>query len=77
MVREGMGCGKRAASPAARCVAGRRDGGALRARSRGEDYCAWSRFAAIFDDMPKISMKPFDMDWSNVSPLSYVARLKS
>jgi len=34
------------------------------------DYWAWSRFAAILLDMPKSSMKPLDIDWSKVSPLS-------
>jgi len=38
---------------------------------------AESRFAAIFDDSAKISMNPCALDWSNVSPESYVARLKS
>lgn len=38
---------------------------------------ARSRLAAILLDMPKSSMKPFDSDWSKVSPVSYVARLKS
>ncbi len=36
-----------------------------------------SRFAATFDDRPWISTKPFDADWSKLSPSSYVARLKS
>ncbi|CAM5463759.1 hypothetical protein SANTM175S_00571 [Streptomyces antimycoticus] len=31
-------------------------------------YCCRSRFAAILLDIPKISMKPLDSDWSKVSP---------
>ena len=33
-------------------------------------HWARSRLAAILLDMPKISMKPLDSDWSKVSPVS-------
>ncbi len=45
-------------------------GGVRCAAAAGAGYCARSRLAAILLLMPKISMKPLDIDWSKVSPVS-------